>query len=476
MLLNLTTTHQPASDLGFLLHKHPDKFQSTELPFGTAHVFYPEATAARCTASLLLDIDPVALVRNGRHEAFSLGQYVNDRPYATSSFLSAAIAKVFSSALNGNCKNRPELVEVAMPFEVQLPSVSAPRGGEVLIRKLFEPLGYEVGVTHVPLDEKFPEWGESRYYSLTLRHTVRLHELLSHLYVLIPVLDNNKHYYVGENEVEKLLEKGGSWLPSHPEKEQITRRYLRHHLALTRAALARLLESENEEEADEETEETPAAFTSEEQAAAEAIIGRRRNLHDERLDLAAETLVKSGAKRVLDLGCGEGKLLQRLIKYAQVEEILGMDVSYRSLAIAKRKLNFDQMSSRQKERINLVQGSLLYRDKRLGGFDAAAVIEVIEHMEADRLAAFERVLFEFARPKTVVVTTPNAEYNEKYETLSAGRFRHDDHRFEWTRAEFESWAKCVAEKNNYEVAFQPVGEYDEKMGAPSQMAVFTYGN
>lgn len=468
MLLTITTTHQPASDLGFLLHKHPDRFQSTELSFGYAHVFYTEVSNERCTAALLLDIDPIDLVKNARKnggDAFGLGQYVNDRPYVASSLLSAAIAKAFSSALNGNCKNKPELPETTMPFEVALPALPAPQGGELLIRKLFEPLGYSVDVQRQPLDDKFPEWGGSRYYAVQLKNNLRLKDLLAHLYVLIPVLDNDKHYYVSDHEVEKLMEKGGAWLPAHPEKEQITRRYLRNIGGLTREALSRLLDAEGQHETDD----------AEEVVVSEGL-QRRLSLHDKRLDLAAKLLCESGATRVLDLGCGEGKLLQRLLKEKQFEEILGMDVSYRSLVLAMKRLRFDEMAPRQKARIKLIQGSLLYRDKRLEGYDAAAVVEVIEHMEPDRLAAFERVLFECAKPKTVVLSTPNAEYNAKFETLTAGDFRHDDHRFEWTRAEFESWANRVAEKNNYAVEFLPVGEVDENVGAPSQMAIFKYAN
>ncbi|HEU0053278.1 MAG TPA: hypothetical protein VFQ39_08875, partial [Longimicrobium sp.] len=107
------------------------------------------------------------------------------------------------------------------------------------------------------------------------------------------------------------------------------------------------------------------------------------------------------------------------------------------------------------------------------GFDAAAVVEVIEHLDAPRLAAFERVLFEFARPGTVVLTTPNAEYNVRWETLPAGRFRHRDHRFEWTREQFRAWAEPLAARTEYAVRFLPVGPEDPEVGAPTQMAVFT---
>src|SRR5690349_1029846 len=188
MLLTITTTHRPATDLGYLLHKNPARAQSFALGFGQVHVFYPEATEERCTAALLLDVDPVGLVRKDHGAGFTLDQYVNDRPYVASSFLSVAIAQVFGSALAGRSKERPELAEAPLPFEARL-AVLPCRGGEAFLRRLFEPLGYAVAVTRHPLDERFQEWGEGPYYTVTLRADCRLRDLLTHLYVLIPVLD-----------------------------------------------------------------------------------------------------------------------------------------------------------------------------------------------------------------------------------------------------------------------------------------------
>ena len=191
MLLTITTTHQPATDLGYLLHKNPARAQSFSLSFGQAHVFYPEAGTERCTAALLLDVDPVELVRGrkGSDGGGTLEQYVNDRPYVASSFLSVALVEVYRSAMAGNSKDRPELAESALPLEATLTVVPA-RGGEEILRRLFEPLGYAVTAERHALDERFPEWGESDYYTVTLAGRVRLKDLLTHLYVLVPVLDN----------------------------------------------------------------------------------------------------------------------------------------------------------------------------------------------------------------------------------------------------------------------------------------------
>jgi 3' terminal RNA ribose 2'-O-methyltransferase Hen1 len=182
-------------------------------------------------------------------------------------------------------------------------------------------------------------------------------------------------------------------------------------------------------------------------------------------------LKNSGAKRVVDLGCGEGKLLRVLLKERQFERIIGMDVSHRALEIAKDRLNLDRLPGMQRERIQLMHGSLMYRDKRLAGFDAAAVVEVVEHLDPPRLAAFERVLFECARPTTVVLTTPNVEYNVKWENLPTGKLRHKDHRFEWTRAQFQAWAQDICRRFGYGARFIPVGPEDASVGAPTQMGV-----
>ena len=465
MLLALTTTLRPATDLGYLLHKNPARAQSFDLAFGRAHVFYPEATPDRCTAALLLDVDGVGLVRGRQGPAGDGGllqQYVNDRPYVASSFLSVAIARVLGSALKGESKERPDLVTQPLPLEAVIAVVPC-RGGEALLHRLFAPLGYTVTAQAQPLDPNFPDWGESRYFRLTLVATKRLSELLGHLYVLVPVLDDEKHYWVTDDEVDKLLRYGEGWLSSHPERDLIAARYLKHQRGLVREALARLV-SEEEPEA----EDADDAHEAE-----EAALEQRVSLHEQRLGAVLSVLKASGAKRVLDLGCGEGKLIRLLFAERQFEEILGMDVSWRALEIATERMRLDRLSPAQRARVRFLHGSLMYRDARLAGYDAAAVVEVVEHLDAPRLAAFERMLFECARPGTVVVTTPNVEYNVKWPTLPAGRLRHRDHRFEWTRAQFQVWAGGIAQRFGYAVRFLPVGDADPVVGAPTQMGVFT---
>jgi 3' terminal RNA ribose 2'-O-methyltransferase Hen1 len=464
MLLTIRTTHRPATDLGYLLGKNPARAQRFELGFGNAHVFYPEADEQACTAALLLDVDPVGLVRGRGDAAGTLDQYVNDRPYVASSFLSVALSRVLRSAMAGTSRERPELAQTPLPLEARLAVVPA-RGGEALLRRLFEPLGYAVAVDAHPLDPAHPEWGDSRYFTVTLAAVTRLRDLLTHLYVLIPVLDGAKHYWVGDAEVEKLLRHGEGWLASHPEREMIAARYLKHRRSLVRDAIARLVEQEAPGD-DAEDAADPAG-------AAEEALEERVSLNQQRLATVLAALRGSGARRVLDLGCGEGRLLRMLVDEPAFTEVVGMDVSHRALEIAADRLKLDRLPDRRRERIRLMHGSLMYRDRRLDGFDAAAVVEVVEHMDPPRLAAFERVLWQHARPGAIALTTPNAEYNVRWPTLPAGDFRHHDHRFEWTRAEFEAWARGVAERWGYAVRFAPVGPEDAEVGAPTQMAVFT---
>jgi 3' terminal RNA ribose 2'-O-methyltransferase Hen1 len=240
VLLTISTTRRTATDLGFLLHKHPDRVQTFSLPFGAAHVFYPEAGEDRCTAALLLDIDPVGLVRRGRgHSSFALAEYVNDRPYVASSLMSVAIVSVFKSAMAGTCRGHEELAGSRIALEAWLPVVPA-EDGDCFVRRLFEPLGYVVEVAPIGLDSEFPGWGDSRYVSLRLSGDVRLVDLLNHLYVLLPVLDDEKHYWVDQAEIEKLLRRGEGWLAAHPERDLVVRRYLKRQAQLFVPALAQL--------------------------------------------------------------------------------------------------------------------------------------------------------------------------------------------------------------------------------------------
>jgi 3' terminal RNA ribose 2'-O-methyltransferase Hen1 len=475
VLLTVSTTRVPATDLGHLLHKHPETVAAFSVSAGTAHVFYPLVSAERCTAALLLDVDPVALVRGrgGRGgggnagpggDAFALGQYVNDRPYAASSMLAVAISRVFRTAMTGRCDSRPDLAAGPLPLELHVPALPC-RGGPELARRLFTPLGWAVDATAVPLDEAFPDWGPSRYVDLRLTATIRLADALNHLYVLLPVLDDAKHYWVSPDEVDKLVRAGTGWLADHPERTTITRRYLAHRGTLVRTALARLAELDDTEPEDLDNATAPAEVGDEPD--------RPVPLSQQRHGAVLAVLRAAGAGRVGDLGCGGGALLAELLAEPAFSHVIGTDVSTQALTVAARRLRLDRMAPRQRERLTLFQSSLTYRDARIAGLDAAVLMEVVEHLDPPRLPALERAVFGEAAPATVVTTTPNAEHNVRFPGLAPGAFRHRDHRFEWTRQEFRDWAARVAATYGYAVRHLPVGPDDPEVGPPTQLAVFT---
>ncbi|WP_313811702.1 3' terminal RNA ribose 2'-O-methyltransferase Hen1 [Glutamicibacter sp.] len=451
-----------AMDLSHLLRKHPEKVQSFDLPVGTAHVFYPHRTEDRTTAALLLQIDPINLVRSKRFRGDSgiLDYYVNDRPYTASSLTAVAIGKVFRSAMTGVSVSRPELASTALPLTISIPVISTRDArGIDLVRRLFAPLGWNIEQDPIALDSDFPQWGDSQYSSLVLRGTERLDVALRQLYVLLPVLDDSKHYWVNDDETQKLARQGQGWLEEHPERELITRRYLVHQQPLV--ALAEAQYSASGQSAD--TQE-PAG--SDDNATADV------PLRVQRAQSVLKVLKDRGAQRVVDMGCGSGALLRRLQADPFFTRIVGTDVSARSLELAANTLHLDERSDAQQERITLLHSSAVYQDERLNGFDAIILMEVIEHLDLSRLPALEAAVFAANAPRSVVVTTPNAEYNDHYPGLEQGALRHDDHRFEWTRDQFQTWAHKAALEHSYVVSFEDIGPAATSVGAPTQMAIF----
>lgn len=464
-------TGPDAPVLGHLLHKHPDRVQTFTLPVGLATVFYPESAPERVTAALLVEADPIGMVqrRLRSREGLSLTDYVTDRPYAASSMLAVALGRVFNTALNGRSDSYPELAAAALPLELRVPAVparpagtaSGGRSGTDLVRRLLKPLGWEVAAVQHPFG---PDggWGPAPYVDLTLTGRVRLADALSHLYVLLPVLDNAKHYWVGSDEVTKLVRRGEGWLASHPERDLIVRRYLKSRRDYVEDATARLQALEDavdgadpdEPEADGNGAEPPTS------------------LRLQRLQAVLDAVHEIGARRVVDLGCGEGFYLKALLADPAIAEVVGVDVSPRVLERAKRRLGLDRLSDRQRAKLSLWQSSATYRDDRLAGFDAILLVEVIEHLDPDRIGALEASVFGAARPAHVVLTTPNRDYNVIY-GLPDGKWRHPDHRFEWTRAEFAAWAEGVAARHGYRVTLRGVGAADPEAGSPTQLALFS---
>ncbi|GGF37482.1 3' terminal RNA ribose 2'-O-methyltransferase Hen1 [Williamsia phyllosphaerae] len=461
MLLTISAERSPSlpapADLGYLLHKHPDRVQPFPVYGGTAHVFYPEVSAERCTAALVLEVDPVALVRgrSGSRDGFALGQYVNDRPYVASSLLSVAMGKVFRSALSGRCPGHEALVGSDLQLTVSVPAVP---GDPELLQRLFSPVGWDVHATAIELDATRPEWGAAPMVSLTLNGSHRLSTALSHLYVLLPVLDDAKHYWVGDDEVDKLVRAGGAWLATHPARDLITHRYLAHQRGLKDAAMARLIDLDDRPVED--------SLEDEDTAPSRPLVRIR---HDAVMDVVRA--LQPGS--VADLGCGSGALLVSVLEMQGVTRVIGTDVSDTSLRRAGKRLHVEQMTERQSERLSLLLSSLQYEDDRLTGIDVAILMEVIEHVDPARVPAVTANVFGAMRPGHVVLTTPNVEHNVRYPQLFDGGLRHADHRFEWTRDEFARWARRVGDTHGYDVRLVPVGDDDDDIGPPTQMAVFS---
>ncbi|WP_037105749.1 3' terminal RNA ribose 2'-O-methyltransferase Hen1 [Rhodococcoides fascians] len=450
MTADATTDFTDTTDLGFLLHKHPDKVQTFGLSVGSATVFYPDASAESTCVAVVLDVDPVELGKTlpkYSPSEFALGRYVNDRPYAGASLLAVALSRVFKQAMAGTCTARPELPNLELALSINLPSVPC-RGGSELARNLFEPLGWSVLATPIPLDVEIPRWGDSVYVDLTLTGIHTVSDALKQLYVLLPVLDDVKHYWVGEDEADKLVRAAGEWLAHHPHADLITERYLKHRRELVAYALDRLV-------VDAPRQEPAPRDPSLGELRARAVLAALRTI---------------GASSIVDLGCGEGRLLRELLADTSFARIVGVDVSARALDAAERRLRVADLPDRQRGRIELLQSSATYRDSRLFGVDAFVLMEVIEHVDQDRLESLERSVFREARPTFVLVTTPNSEYNILYDGLAPGEFRHPDHRFEFTRAEFQRWADGI---EGYVARFESIGPVDERVGAPTQMAIFS---
>lgn len=459
MFLSIATTHRPATDLGFLLHKHPDRLHETELNFGKAWLFYPEASEERCEAALILDVDPVGLVRGKGQADGLLDQYVNDRPYAASSFLSVALNKTLRTAMTGVSKDRQDLADADIPLEAVITPLPL-RGGETLVRALFEPLGWTVDLA--PVEGLVSAGSAHRYGRLKLSGIGRVSALLNHIYVLIPVMDDAKHYWVGEAEIDKLMAKGEGWLEGHPSRDLIVRRYLRNRGALARVALERLAPETSEE-----------ALAPQGRVAPEEALEAPIRLNDLRMDAVVQAIRATGGTVIADLGCGEGKLLYRLVRERWVQRLIGLDPAARELEWAAKRLKLNEPGGPAEDRVTLLHGSLTYRDSRWAQADVAALVEVIEHLDEDRLPLVERIVFGETAPKSVIVTTPNFDYNALFPNLAEGALRHPDHRFEWSRKQFEAWSAKICATYGYTAAFHSIGLEDPLLGAPTQMAVFS---
>ncbi|MCB9396207.1 MAG: 3' terminal RNA ribose 2'-O-methyltransferase Hen1 [Acidobacteria bacterium] len=457
MLLQIAVQGVEANQIGYLLHKNPANLHHRRLSFGEGWVFFDTNEKNRVSFNLYVEVDPIRLSRQlDQSPSFDLKPYVNDRPYVANSYLSVALNVFFRSAIAELDSDSKPHAKTEHTVTVHLPVVSM-RGDASIFQRVFEPLGYGIQLQKLPFADPYLDPDRSPLYALTLSVQAPIGLVLRHLYVLIPVLDKDKHYFVGSDEIEKLLRAGQGWLENHPAKELITQRYLLFS-GLSKQALSRI---EKKEEALPDQDDS------------EPFVEKKIHLNELRIQRVVEMLLAQKASQVLDMGCGSGTLLQHLLSERSITKLTGVDASINVLQIAERKLKLDRLSTRMRQKIQLIQSGLTYRDARLLGHDAIALIEVIEHLDSWRLKDLTQVIFDYLKPRLLIVTTPNREYNALFENMPADSLRHSDHRFEWTRSEFTEWCQEQCKEWEYQVEFSGIGPEHEQYGCPTQMGVFT---
>ena len=415
------TTHQPATDLGFLLHKNPERLHD-----GGAVV---RAGARRSTRRRPTSAAPPRCSSRSTRSAWSAtarargqrvrrcAQYVNDRPYVASSFLRVAISKLFGTAMTGRSKERPELADAHPPCSKLASRCSPCRGRRRRCsRRLFEPLGYDGGGrSRSPLDAASPSGATAATSTSRSAATMRARDLLEHLFVLLPVLDDDKHYWVGDDEVDKLLRRGGDWLAA-PPRTGADRPPLppprppAHHATPWPGCSGR------------GRRRRPA--TSAEAA-------RRRGGGGREADQPQRAAPRRRGRRArprrrpagcVDLGCGEGKLLRRLLRRPAVRPRSSASTSRTGRwSIAARRLRLDDMPPRQRAARRPVPGRAHLPRPPPGGLRRGGRGRGRSSTSTrPACGAFERGVFGDARPQPSIVTTPNVEYNVLFETLPAG--------------------------------------------------------
>lgn len=457
MLINITVTGENAKALSYILWKNPEHIFDREFSSGHVVVFFSEYSDQKATASMLVLVDTVGMVRSEWGKMSS--SYVDHRPYAASSITSVALKEAYSSAFAGKSETAEidAIIKQKLPVEIELSSVWT-KGGVQNVHDFFEPINYAVKAEKLPYESKWLK-SDSNVFNITLTGMQTIPDLLRHLYVLLPALDNKKHYFVDGNEIAKLLSHGEGWLETHPHKERIVSRYLIHRHNLIEEALEQLTEDILDEDTEEGTEEA---------------VERPIRLQEERLQTALAVLrtLDPAPLKLGDLGCGSGDFIRLIENDRAFPEVIGMDVSSKALQLAEKRLHLDRRNAWQMPKISFIHGSLVYKDSRLKGLDAILLLEVIEHIDAAKLPIIEYNIFEFLSPGYVFVSTPNQEYNSLFPSIEKNALRHRDHRFEWTRNEFKQWSDAIAVKYSYEVEFFNIGPCDDNLGAPTQMAVF----
>lgn len=452
MQLTIKAIGENSRVISYLLSKNPSNLYDRDEKGSRVRLVYTAFTEEETELLIYVTPDPVELVRNSPN-TFDITQYINDREFAVSSLFCSYIKSALATALNGKPKDdfikwvdyKFDLILGFGPVASDLP--------DAVIESIFTPIGYEVKIERGITDYSFKLKSRSsaRYINLTGRQT--LQNAIRHLFILIPVLDNYKHYYMDKSEVDKLERYGTGWLDDHPMRDLIIKRALKFKELISEVASPKkedLLQGDSEPVEESEI---------------------KVRLNEQRYQTIVDIVTKLPQKEtVVDFGSGEGKLSVRLGFIPGVKEVLAVEPSQVSQLRAIRKID-KVRSSEGFVAPTQVWGSLFYFDTRLCDKDVMILSEVIEHIDEYRLAPIIETVFAQYSPKTLIINTPNYEYNVVFEMKD--NLRHSDHRFEWTREQFSLWCKELGARYNYSVNIGGIGEEDTDHGFPTQIAIFS---
>lgn len=443
MQLTIQASGDNVKAISYLLSKNPDNLYERNHKGHLVRLFYSKFTEEEVEVTIFVTPDPIELLQN-RSNSYDITHYINDREFAVSSIFTSFVRSALGTALNGQPKEEYlKWVSYRFPFKFQFGPVAS-TFSDLQIKDLFEPIGYEVSISRPEIDYAIDLKEKSSARMITLSANQTLQDALRHLFVLIPVIDDYKHYFIDEKEIEKLQRYGEGWLEEHPKRDSIYRQALRF-----KEIYSQVERPSSQEQTDEEA--------------------KKVRLNDLRYGKIVEKAEIMRPKSIVDFGSGEGKLSLRLGFLEGVKEILAVEPS--EIENLKAKRRFEKV----KDQPNFVEpetlwGSLFYFDERLKGKDLIILCEVIEHIDEYRLPkAMDMILHQYT-PESLIITTPNKEYNVVYDMEE--NYRHSDHRFEWTRQEFREWCHARNHQNLYELEFLGIGQEHLSQGFPTQMCVF----
>ncbi|HWO95040.1 MAG TPA: 3' terminal RNA ribose 2'-O-methyltransferase Hen1 [Bacillus sp. (in: firmicutes)] len=450
MQLSMKVVGEGAENLSRLLAKNPNNLYDREEKGNRTRLVFTSSNEREAEAVIFVTPDPVELVRNSPG-IFDITQYINDREFAVSSLFCSYIRTALGTALNG--KPKEEFIEwVDHPFNMEVGfGPVASHLSDQTIRELFEPLGYLIEIERGEADYSFNLKQKSSARYLKLKGQITVQQALRHLFILIPVLDNYKHYFIDEKEIEKIQRYGEGWLDEHPLRSYIIEQSLRFKELINKVPISSSIVTENK--VNDDVSAPPKIRLNEQRY--QAIIDK------------VESLPLN--QKVVDFGSGEGKLSVRLGMVPNVQEILAVEPSESSQLRALER--FEKAAGKDQFVCPTpIWGSLFYYDERLRGKDIIILCEVIEHIDEFRLPNIMKTIFGEYRPNALIVTTPNHEYNAVYDMDE--NMRHADHRFEWTRGEFKDWCETWIAKFPYSMQLQGIGQEHEEYGFPTQMCTF----